>query len=117
MDKLPLEFLIIQLLNAGTDDEFYASVPANRPDRFGVVTRVGGPREFVTERGRLTVDLWDTTRYAAGQFADDVAKEFRQVLLAHPRIAKVNISSVVYFPDPNSKSPRYQMLAEITAVE
>lgn len=117
MSGMPLEFLVIQLLNEALESEFYASVPADRPSRFGVVSRVGGPKEYVTERGRFAIDIWDTTRYEAGLFADDVARRLRPILLAHPRIAKVSISSVVFFPDPNSNSPRYQLLAEITAVE
>lgn len=112
-----VEAALVAHLN-GIDDrpaEAFLEVPSPRPERFVTVERTGGGRRDVRDLPSLAVQCWAKSRYEASELARAVAgciEAFR----AHPRIGRVEVSSVYNFPDLESGSPRYQMTVEIVTV-
>lgn len=111
-----VEGLLVAAYNAADDlDGFPAStnVPANRPDRFITVERVGGVTELHRDLPLVAVQIWAESRWVASETASVVAGITRAIALTHPQVARVEISSTYNNPDPESEHARYQVNAQL----
>lgn len=113
------EALVVQLINLHepiTAEGLEASleVPRNRPKRFITVERTGGARGPITDEPMLAIQVWAENRYEAVRLAELVADELKAALILHPRVARVQITSVQNYPDASGKgSPRAQVVASV----
>lgn len=88
----------------------YAAPPEDRPDEFITIERVGGG----TERGRdlpsLAIQAWAPTEAEAYELALEVRDLFIwNAAMEVASIAGSEVGSVYLFPDPESRSSRYQV--------
>lgn len=95
-------------------ESFEASldIPEQRPARFITVERTGGPESRFIGSPTLAVQVWAKYRFEAADFAGKVAKSIRAAV-ALPHFARVNVSSIYNFPDPDSGHARYQLTVEV----
>jgi len=107
-----VEALLVGALNAvdGLPDT-YSEVPATRPGSFITVERVGGGYEDVRDLPMVAVQCWEQSRFEASELAAVVAGELKNLAHVHPNVGRVNIESIINFPDPDSKQARYQVTA------
>ena len=113
------EAVVIAYLKQAVEIPVYADAPKDRPGSFLTVELVGGSRDTVVfNRTRLAIQCWDVSRYTASVLAqtvcDALAVGSRQ--LAMFGVTAVEITNVINFPDLESRQPRYQVTAEVTAV-
>jgi hypothetical protein len=90
------------------------NIPAKRPKRFITVERVGGVKEKHRDLPLVAIQVWDESRWAASEKALEVAEVTRALALTHPRIARVEISSIYNNPDPATEHARFQINAQLT---
>ncbi|MGP9782529.1 hypothetical protein ACT3UQ_08725 [Glutamicibacter sp. AOP12-B1-11] len=112
-----VEVLLVDFLNQSPrlqaeSLEASLDVPNVRPKRFITVERTGGPENWITGTPTLAVQIWATHRYEAGDLAQIVA-EVARTAVSLPTVARVIVSSVYNFPDPDSKQARYQIVVEL----
>lgn len=110
-----IESLLVSHLNgpagvAGVDA--FMDVPETRPAKFVTVERTGGGIDTFRDLPAVAVQVWAESRYAASELAPDVVAAVELVKL-HPKVARVNISSIYNFPDPDSRQARYQFTVEL----
>ena len=107
-----VEVLLVGALNAvdGLPGVF-AEIPSTRPASFITVERVGGGHEDVRDLPMVAVQCWAESRFEAGELAAIVANELMNLAHEHPNVGRVNIESIINFPDPDSKQARYQVTA------
>ncbi len=109
-----VEALLVGALNAVDGlPEVFVEVPSTRPAQFITVERVGGGHEDVRDLPMVAVQCWAGSRYNASELAATVAKALRQLAYTHPNVGRVNIESIINFPDPDSKQARYQVTATL----
>lgn len=109
-----VEVLLVGALNAvdGLPGVF-AEIPSTRPASFITVERVGGGHEDVRDLPMVAVQCWEQSRFEASELAAVVAHELRGLAHVHPNVGRVNIESIINFPDPDSKQARYQVTATL----
>lgn len=109
------EALLIHALNNTIEGlPAYGDVPANRPDEFITVERTGGAKGKILDAGTYAVQVWATTRSRAASLADKTAAYLNTEAPQRPEIAAVNVASAYNFPDPDSRTPRYQLTVNAT---
>lgn len=109
-----VEALLVGALNAsGGLPAAYAEVPSERPEAFITVERVGGGYADVRDLPMVAVQCWEQSRFEASELAASVASELRSLAHVHPQVGRVNIESIINFPDPDSKQARYQVTATL----
>lgn len=109
-----VEALLVGALNAsGSLPAAYAEVPSERADAFITIERVGGGYADVRDLPMVAVQCWAESRFEAGELAAIVANELMNLAHEHPNVGRVNIESIVNFPDPDSKQARYQVTATL----
>lgn len=105
-----VEALLVGALNANTAlPETYSTVPSTRPAQFITVERVGGGYEDVRDFPMVAIQCWAGSRYDASEIAAAVARTLRNLAFTHPNVGRVNIESIINFPDPDSEQARYQV--------
>lgn len=93
-------------------------VPDQRPDRFVVIRRTGGPRrDPIVDNAQITIDCWDATDVDA----HDLAQLVRALIGAMPghtyngvavyRVTEA--SGPALLPEPNTALPRYTFTVQI----
>ena len=87
-------------------------VPAQRPERFVTVERVGGDETPFVDHPLLAVQCWDASRVEASFLAQRV-KPLLERATRIPAVARVRIESTLNHP-LDEHSPRYQITAELT---
>ena len=109
------EALLIHALNNAIEGlPAYGDVPANRPDEFITVERTGGAKGKILDAGTYAVQVWATTRSRAASLADKTAAYLNTEAPQRPEIAAVNVASAYNFPDPDSRTPRYQLTVSLS---
>ena len=110
------ERIVVDFLNASKiGTTAYYDVPSKRPTAFIVVERTGGPHsDYVVERPLLDIQCWAKSRRDAAVLAEDA----KTALLAMPASVAgffhVSIPSTFRDTDPDSGTPRYHVVCEIT---
>lgn len=87
-------------------------VPAQRPERFVTVERVGGDETPFVDHPLLVIQCWDVSRVKASFLAQRV-KTLLERATRIPAVARVHIESMLNYP-LDEHSPRYQITAELT---
>lgn len=107
-----VEVLLVAALNAVDGlPEAYSDVPSTRPLSFITVERVGGGHADVRDLPMVAVQCWERSRLKAAELAAVVANELKNLAYVHPNVGRVNIESIINFPDPDSSQARYQVTA------
>lgn len=112
--RLNLEKTVKDWIDADPDGDgltAYLEVPADRPQRFVTIERVGGRELEYSSHPTIAVQAWAESRWQAAQLATS------QVLprLLDP-IAAVSVESVIDLPDPGPPpQPRYQITISLDA--
>lgn len=107
---------LIPYLRGAVGVDAYAEVPRERPERFVTLERTGGGAEVfgAIDRPTLAVQSWAPTNYSAFALATAVDA----AMLAAPwhvaNLMSCERNTLHNFPDPDSRSPRYQGLYELT---
>ena len=95
-------------------------VPSTRPDAFVVVSRIGGNvANLGVSRVSVLVGCWGSSRTKAwGVVADAwsavAAIDEPDLVGGLMAVNEVSVAEPVNYPDPVSKSPRYQFIASLT---
>lgn len=90
-----------------------SQVPATRPDEFVTVERTGGSLSLGKDAPNLAVQAWSTTDAKAYSLALAAAEVLRNMREGVPEVCSVEVSSIYAFPDPDSRSYRYQISASM----
>ncbi len=91
-----------------------SEVPSPRPDEFATVERTGGGYSLARDEPSLAVQLWaetDAAAYTLALAAREVLRNMRETV---PQVCRVEVGSIYSFPDPDSRSRRYQIDAYMT---
>lgn len=87
----------------------YADVPRDRPDRFATVELLGSTEEVygAIDHQTVAVQSWANTTYEASE----LARWIDRAMFMATNIGNVwhcERTSLARFPDPDSRTPRYQ---------
>ena len=114
--RLNLEKTVKDWIDADPDGDgltAYLEVPADRPQRFVTIERVGGRELEYSSRPTIAVQVWAETRWQAAQLATG---QVLPRLLDLDLLAAVTGESVIDFPDPGPPpQPRYQITISLDA--
>ena len=109
----PEKHLLDYLSTSPTLPPTYMAVPPGRPTRFITLERTSGGMDDITHRAGIAIQAWEGSRSAACDLAHDIA-EYLFGIEDDPKVAALSIDRIYNFPCPTSKSPRYQMVINIT---
>lgn len=117
--SLNLEKTVKDWIDADPDGDgltAYLEVPADRPQRFVTIERVGGSELEYSSHPILAIQVWAETRWQAAQLATGtLLPRLLDLDLLDP-IAAVTVESVIDFPDPGPPpQPRYQITISLDA--
>lgn len=104
-----VEQALVEWLPGAVGAPCFADVPDPRPDSFLTVERTGGSASLGVDRPGVAVQAWAPTRAAASALA--LAARDALILRSTeiPEICRCSVDSVYNFPDPDSRSARYQL--------
>lgn len=97
---------------------FVTEVPAELPAQFVMLTRVGGPRrDPITDQPMVVFEAWAQSKGDAAELGAELqARVFALAQTEHPLgwiRAVREVGGLQSFPDPISKTPRYQFTAQL----
>ena len=117
----PIEQALVAHLGGVLGVPVSTMVPAQRPERFVIVSRTGGPRlNLAQSRPTVLVECWATrtadawSLVVAAYDAMDSLADRDDALPKGAWVADVDLAEPVNYPDAASGSPRYQFLATLT---
>ncbi len=94
--------------------EAYADVPRDRPERFVTIERTGGSTSNRLDYPELAIQSWAPSNHGAYALARAVDGAMLDMPLKVRDVAGVDRSSLSDWPDPDSRSPRYQGVYRLT---
>lgn len=113
-----MAFSIVQALIEWLPGEIGApahdAAPDPRPRKFATIERVGGESGVGIDRPVLAVQLWAPTAAEAEELALECRDALNLRAASIPRVHGAHASSPVSFPDPDSRSARYQITVRAT---
>lgn len=113
-----MAFSIVQALIEWLPGEIGApahdAAPDPRPRKFATIERVGGESGVGIDRPILAVQLWAPTAAEAEELALECRDALNLRAASIPRVHGAHASSPVSFPDPDSRSSRYQITVRAT---
>lgn len=86
-----------------------AAVPADRPTEFCTIERTGGAYELGKDSPNLAVQVWSDTEHGAYTLALVARDALRDSWQSIDGVCRVEVGSIYHFPDPDSRSERYQL--------
>ena len=111
-----MAFSIIQALIEWLPGEIgvpaHDAPPDPRPRRFATVERVGGESAVGIDRPVLAVQLWAPSNAEAEELALECRDALNLRAASIPCVHGVHAGSPVSFPDPDSRSARYQITTQ-----
>lgn len=113
---LDIEAAIIGYLSKHLDCPVYADVPNPRPERFVTVERTGGGSMMngAVDQPTVAIQSWETTRAKAANLAYDVDDFMAFITNEVTNVMGCSLNSLYNFPDPDSRSARYQGIYDLT---
>ena len=118
MANANVEKIVIGWLNAnaGTGWQVYGDMPKERPDKFILVDRTGGPREsMVLDKAEVLIEVYHKdSRVDASDKAQDIADIIPQ-LIAIESVTRAKVNSVVKLDDLIGQYWRYQIYVDVFA--
>lgn len=85
------------------------AVPADRPTEFCTIERTGGSYELGKDSPNLAVQVWSDTEHGAYTLALVARDALRDSWQSIDEVCRVELGSIYHFPDPDSRSERYQL--------
>jgi hypothetical protein len=111
-----IEAAVIAWITSNFEFHAYDSPPEDRAFAFATVERTGGPRENPgVDHPMVAIQTWATDKGTAYDMAAAIDSKM-QDLKTVPGISGASRNSLYYFPD-SDKTPRYQIVADITTTE
>ena len=118
MANVNVEKVVIEWLdaNAGSGWEVFGDMPKERPARFILVDRTGGPREsMVLDRAEILIEVYHkTSRVEASDKANELAG-LLPGLVSNEAVTRSKINSVVKLDDIIGQYWRYQIYVDVYA--
>lgn len=116
--RADVEALAGRLLAAATGVRCVLEVPPDRPEEFISVELTGASADALGVRAeaQLAVQSWAATRRRAREIASAV-EAAAPSLADDPRVFAARAASTYRFPDPASRSARYQTTVELVICE
>lgn len=97
----------------GVDARFW--VPRDRPEGLVTVQRTGGEVENMVDHPQVTMTFWGTS----AEEESDLALSVRTYLLGGSRPAGVRkvsqVTGPLWYPDPETRLPCYELVVDCTA--
>lgn len=108
--------LVLGFLEARVDAEIVTEVPADRPDRFLLLWRNGGPSaNRIVDNPLITVEAWSLDSADAAELAEAARTALLHETAAIPLVRRsTEITGPYWIPDPESKTPRYRFSVQLT---
>ena len=93
----------------------YAEVPKTRPSSFVTVERTGGGSELGIDRPNLAIQAWAPTNAEAASLALKVRDALiKECAFEIPKVCRCSVQGLYSYPDPDSRSSRYQLSVYMT---
>ena len=114
MDKPNVEEIVVAWLGTVSDYEVSGDMPEQRPEKFILVDRTGGPREsMVLDQAEILIEVYNkTSRLEASNEAQKIADAITQLLDQEP-ITRARVNSLVNLNDIIGSYNRYQIYCDI----
>lgn len=114
MTRFSIERALVKWIPSAIGVKCAADVPSRRPGEFVALERVGGSPSIGIDRPSVTFDVYAATRARAEELSLDLRDALMLDLMAEvPQVRSVSITGPYNFPDTESKSPRYQLTADL----
>lgn len=111
---IDIEQVVLDYLSEHFDD-VYLDVPDDRPETFITIERTGGGMSSATiDRPMVAIQCWAGRRSEASKRVHEVDKLMQELPDHHRRVSMVTRNALYNYPDPDSHSPRYQAVFDIT---
>lgn len=91
----------------------YATPPAERPERFATVERIGGGVSVGWEEPSVAVQLWAGSEAEASALANAAARALVLDYPSRPHVRAASVDAVYSFSDPQSGHARWQVAADL----
>ena len=118
-EALFVAYLRAELPPLGENCLVATNVPENRPDRMVMVSRIGGvQRWMIRDEPMMTFQCWDVDEVGAAALCELVravvsATPREDTVLGVPIYSYTEIGGPMFFPDPDTRLPRYQLSAQL----
>lgn len=114
MTRFSIEGALVEWIPSAIGVGCAADVPPRRPTEFVALERVGGSPSIGIDRPSVTLDVYAGTRARA----EELSMGLRDALVLRlpaevPQVRSVSITGPYNFPDTASRSPRYQLTADL----
>lgn len=110
---MDIERVVAKRIMDETGIKTVLEVPATRPDEFVSVEMTGGTNGRFMQTAILAIQTWATTRRRAAEMAVAVQHAVFN-LTDEQNIFKATPGGAYRYPDPDSKSERYQINVDLT---
>ena len=111
---MDVEAAIIKFLAEKTLMPVYAEVPNPRPDEFITVELLGGDGMPYIDHPQVAVQAWAQSRYQAQQNARKIQAFMFCLPYEIENVMGCTCNTLTNLPDPDSKTPRYQGLYDLS---
>lgn len=111
-----IEALVIQWLgDVASDYPASGDTPRQRPEKYILVDRTGGPREaMVLDRAEILIEVYHkNSRETASEKANEIADLVPGLLAYNENITRAVVNSVVNLDDIIGKYSRYQIYCDV----
>lgn len=111
-----IEAIVIDWLSSFSGDyEVSGDKPATAPNKFILVDRTGGPREYmVLDRAEILIEVYDkSSRIDASQMANEIADKIIELEGLVENITNAEVNSLVHLDDTLGQFHRYQVYCDI----
>lgn len=105
---MDVEAEVIAYLSRKLSVHVSADVPRDRPPKFVTVERTGGGSSDLLDHPTLAIQSWAASRALASALSHDVDRAMRELPYNHPDVSQCSRESLADWPDPDSKTARYQ---------
>ena len=113
MSYLSIEAFLINFLNSRLEVAVSGDIPTPRPPRFVTLEQTGSRTENYIYHTTLAVQAWAKTRADAGELIEEVKAAMAKAI-EQPKVSSCKLETDYYFPELETKSPRYQAIFQIT---
>lgn len=111
------DIAVIKELGRLLDAPVYGEVPPNRPKSFVTVERVAGKHGLIIDKPTFAIQTWAGSKAEASKLAYKVADVFDRLPETTPMLGAADVVSIYSFPDPESRSPRFQLTANAVFIK
>lgn len=107
------EEFFVDFLSGALNVPVSGDVPDPKPERFVTLEQTGSRTENYIYHPTLAVQAWAETRADAGELIEEVKAAMAKAI-ERPKVSSCKLETDYYFPELETKSPRYQAIFQIT---